>query len=640
MGEPLQIPIHLDKSPAEASAEAFRQSMRALQAGLVADAKAATQAEVATHKAGTNAKTVALKTMTEEGQKDIGKLRDELGRFRKGVDDLGDGYVASGKSGVASFMSVTQAIPGVLAGMGRVNALGKIWLDSIKESGDLLRKQGQSLLEKLEPQGRIAGLQNKNADISFVVKQAALRKRTLLTEDESLKAQEAFANSGAQFIGQGRGKLDQDEAQAAFERTAKLGVAKKFDPAAVADLTGRTMGMRDFSGLKKGEASQEIGRLVNQSMSVLEAGGGDAPRLVTEVNKIAGASVNEDSLKGSFRSPVDVAKLVSVLNETSPGQESESARAAMKALRSFDDKKAGPLLKRAKITHEDDVFSSLAKLAPMLEAEAKAGPKGTTIKDVIGKSFEDEQGRNAIAGLINKGVYGGMFDARDATAAANAAPGALDDQVASFRKSDRGVLRTQDAEASYNETIKGSRVAKINFLEREADNALDKTGKRDTSGMLALEKVIKLGSFGTIDPRANSRDARMKNQLLARMTPELREQYKDVSIPTNPEKRSDVFNRMIRDIEGTGRSAISDMMTAPGMEKPPAANAGRMPGQAGQVGMPNGEPGQGADPALTENNRLLAENNKLLAAQAGPPPTPNKAPATVPFIGAKPARNR
>jgi hypothetical protein len=577
----LSLNLRLDKSPAKAAAEAVRADLQEVNAGMLLDTKKVLSQEAEAHRA-LNQTVLSASVATQRAdvaahQQANERKRDATGRFaadmtqtmsaahekiKAKADATKDAHVSIGTAGTTSFASVLQAIPGVLAGMDKLIAGARMWGDAVKEAADRMRNAGQATNNELDSVAKVAALKGRTADAAFVQDLAKERTRTGQTKAEQLKGQEAFMNSGAQFIGDGPGKLSQKQADQAYEATAKLAVAKNVDAGAMADLTGRAIGMKDYSKFGA-DASKMIAADVNQMMAVPSAGGGDESHLAGETAKVAAATVNEDALKGVFKSGKDVTKLVSVMNEVAPGAEAEATNALLRTVRGFDKGKGGAFLKKSGVTAEGTAFSAIEKLSKSLRDEAQRQGHGITIQDVINQNFEDEQGRKALGAAVNKGVFGGMFDQREKVAQANATPEQVKTLTDKFRGSERGAKRFADADQELIDADKGAKQNRIALLEKQAQADINRSGGRDSSWRIFAGKAVSALSLGSIDIDQQGQDRQMLRKLRARMTPELREKYKDATLANgplsvSPEERNKLLNSMMEDIELTGANPLSD----------------------------------------------------------------------------------
>lgn len=576
----MQVGIHLNKAPALAEAEGFRADMKRLNAGLLADSQAAAARETE----------VAKKSRDDRGRFIAGAKADAVSAYRAIGDaavQAGDKAAKAGAEGASAFRGMGEAGVGglgsivssfgpVMAGITSAISLTKVWGDALDEIGKKQDARAKAVNAEFNKDRRVGALEGKPVDAKFVVEQARASKRTMLNADELRTAKEAFQGAGAQHIGEGPGKLAPELGRRAFEETAKLGVSQGYDASVVAEMTGRAVGRHKTEGAAAPEA---VKRDVNAAMSVLASGQGDESKLAVSANKLDAALAGEDSTKGVFQKNSDVAVLTSTLAEGFGEEEVTSAgQSLVKGLRGTgkDDKQA-ELLKRAGITLKDNPIQALKKLAPVLEKEAK--DKGVSIQDVAKEHFADELQQRSVAVGV-KGVQTGVVAAREKTAEEASAPGAADEKVRKFRTTQAGVQRQNEADRALVEAEKGEKTSKLAQVEEQANTDLEKSGVTQTPAAKALAGFIKSATFGAVDPEAAVRDNRMKKRLLARMTPALQKKYADAEVPTDPRARADFFNRMIRDIEATGRSAISDVAIDPNSEEAADLREGALGGPA------------------------------------------------------------
>lgn len=421
-----------------------------------------------------------VKAGLREHSADMGKLRQEAAAAEKviiGVDgkarDASGKFVTMGKSGIDAFASIglgalsaDRAISKLIAGAYELDA-------ALKRAGERQKELAGDFNSGRAKLGELAGqINNGRNDDAFALSQAKFARDALMKQSEALAFRKNFNDSGAQFVGKTIPGTAADPAAGSrkFEaNSAKLAKAMGIEPGTVGDFMGT------ISGIKQFKSPDEALGVGYSSLAILQGGSGDTAHLAKETKKLMASLFGDDETKSVTDSPDEVATLISAAAEFAPGQESENARAGVRALRDFKSNKAGPLLKEAGITAQDTPLQAVAKLKPVVEAKAKA--QGVKPMDVLSASVEDITGATALAGYMNKGIDGGIFADRMGKAGGTA--GALD-RIAMFEAGSDGINAATQADQEYAETQLGAQNAAIDLARKAARAKLTASGYLDS----------------------------------------------------------------------------------------------------------------------------------------------------------------
>jgi hypothetical protein len=203
--------------------------------------------------------------------------------------------------------------------------------------------------------------------------------------------------------------------------------------------------------------------------------------LARQQAKVNAALVNEDELRGSVQSPEEAAALVSVAAEFSPADASEMVRASLRAVQQYGDKSAGPILAKAGIKSGMSPIEKFKRLAPVVEAEAKAS--GMNVNEVLrtkmGFSELEVQG---VGTMLNRGVTGGLFQKRQdiADRLAGEAPTAA--MIGEFSASPVGLDRIASSGVALAEMERGAENSRMETLRKQALERLVRDKRIDTTG--------------------------------------------------------------------------------------------------------------------------------------------------------------
>jgi hypothetical protein len=547
VAQKLEIEIGLNREPALDSAKRLRGDLRGLNESIHADAKAMVEAETKLH----------------------AKARDERGRFaRQAAEQSEAAYRKSGEAGRSSFAMMATAAGGALQVVNQLVSAMKVYSDTLDAVRRKERERGQKGASGLEAQRELAALMGEDPGVEFGKKMALQRRRTLMTAEEQVSFGKALADGGAQFVGQGK-QVSKEQDAAAREKVAALAVARGISPDAAGQLLGRIYGARDWKGQSPDAIVAEFGAAAGQ----LSAGSGDASRLATETAKTMAALSSDDTMRGRIRGPAAAARMVSLMAESNPGEEATSVRALARGLFDFGDKRAAPLLKEAGIQQTDDMEAALQKLSPVIEGKAKQ--RGVPLQTIVSESFSDEQVRTALVGAMG-GVKAGVLDQRRGVEAEARLPGADLKVLTKFRESDLGAVRRQATNEEVDESLRGLNRVPLEVLEGRARTRIKTQIERP--GMQWLNSAIKTLSGGTIDGEQSAVDKEMLRDLLASAPKDVKERYRDASIPDNPKMRREFFGKVMGDMEQSGVNPLAAGDSVLGEMKKQTAALERMAG--------------------------------------------------------------
>lgn len=292
--------------------------------------------------------------------------------------------------------------------------------EASKQAIEYNKQITQTLIKQLDAERELQALRGKNSTPETALETIRAAKQAGLTPEAMRNFQTEFLNSGAQFVGK---TMTEEQSKKFGIQAASLSAKTGIGPDVIGDLAGKIMGQHDYS--KEGEAGvNEAFKRLAQTQAILAAGSGGNTQLMSQQARTMASLMSENSQQGVFSRPQDVATLVSTFAEFNPEEANVYARASLRGLRDFDDKKTGALLKRAGITPQTDTMEAIEKLAPLVNAEAQQGNLKTY--DVLNKYFADERTTTALSVLINKGVGpNGTFAARKQVEDATTTEGTL-----------------------------------------------------------------------------------------------------------------------------------------------------------------------------------------------------------------------
>lgn len=523
MPTPLEIKIGLDRTEAIESARRLRAELKGVNQGVVADAKIVSEEETAVHR----------------------KARDERKKFAK------EGAEAS----KMTFASVAMAAQGTIATITAMTSAMRAYSDILDQVRRKESERAKAALGGLESMRELAALQGAKPDAGFVRAQARERRFTLQTVGEQVGFGKALADGGAQFIGSNVTAAQDKEVRS---KVAALAVARGINPDAAGTLLGKIYGARDWRGRDPAEIVTEFGATAAQ----LSAGSGDASHLAKETTKVMAALSSDDVMRGRIRGPAAAARMVSMIAESSPGEEAAATRALAKGLFDFQDKKSRGILTEAKISQTDDMETALRKIAPVIEARAKA--KGVPTQAIVSENFVDEQVRTALTGSLNS-LGKGVLEQRRGVEAQARMPGAMESALADFRANVLGANRVQATNEETDETLRGIRGAPLELLEQRARTRLKPS--LESSFNQGLNLLIKAGSLGAFDAEKDLVSRNMMADLMSRAPEDVRREFEGQEPPTHPEMRRKFFGKVMGRMEAAGVDPLTGGSADPVLEE-------------------------------------------------------------------------
>lgn len=572
-----------------------------------------------------------------------GQKQKEAQRTAGFTDQLGNAVLGL----VGGYSALSFAVE-LLKGIGDAT---KAAAEHQKELADQVIRQRDTLRE-------LQSMKGGQATTQATIEHAQFAGKAGLTVAEATKFRTSFAGSAAQYEGRTLSKKEFAEyEQLMAQEAAVTGI----DADVLGDLSGKTAGFRNF-GKYGDQAAETAAGEFHQNLSILQHGSGGNKTLATEMARTTARMLSDQETKGTFKSSKEAAIFVSALAEAGDEGVETYARAAVRGLRGLDERdprnKQAELLKKAKITLADSPQQAAEKLAPVVDELVKAGPKGTTVQDVLKTYFHEEREAQAIAVLLNKGTgKGGLFEEREAFAATmeGRKPGEerTDEQVnaaraAAFQASldkartdpnNAQAARLAEAALEQSKIKGGARTVKYETLrtraladlmdpDRPGGKAIDtdETNKVDFLKDKATPLQMARTTFGLSE---GAREERIKTQMAIKTLLNARKAGVAVdetkfgirAVLGTKEQSAQAFEELFKQIEDTGMNPLTGeknaMFTPPGMPGGPDAGA-----VAGAVGGAAGPPNLG-DPATMQ---LLGEIRDRLAPP-GPAPLP---PAAVP----------
>jgi hypothetical protein len=523
MSQRLEIEIGLSKDEAVSSARRLRSELKGISEGVTADAKAASEAEINIHR----------------------RARDERGKFAKEA-------AANEK---ASFAQIATAAAGTLNVISAMSNAMRTYSNILDEVRKKEADRARSSMTGLEKMRELAALQGEKPSFAFAQRQAAARRFTLQTADEQIAFGKAVADGGAQFVGR---TVTPEQDKMVRDRVAALAVAKGIGPDAAGTLLGKIYGARDW----RGQDAQNIVTEFGASAAQLAAGTGDASHLAGETTKVMAALSSDDAMRGRIRGPAAAARMVSMVAESSPGEEATGVRALAKGLYDFQDVKSKGILTASGIKQTDDLETALGKIAPEIERRAKAG--GVPIQAIIGQNFADEQVRTNLAGALTA-MQAGVLDQRRGVEAQARAPGGIDRMLGDFRGSDLGAIRVQRTQEDISETELGLRAAPLDLLEQRARTRLK--GSLEAPGRQLFNMVTKGITLGGMDLERSQVDMAIRDELLGRAPADIRRDFGG-PIPSHDDaRRKEYFGAMMGRMSAAGVDPLTGGNADPILEE-------------------------------------------------------------------------
>lgn len=479
----------------------------------------------------------------------------------KAATEAGGAIREAGQAGAAGLLEMSAAVELVENGLNKLVGIARTVRDTIQEAARISRDMTKGFTDERERVAELAAVMGKPADNKFTLENANFNKEVGFRPGEGLDFRENFQNVGQQYAGK---TISQKEFAEYEKQAGKMGLARKLEPGVAGDFFGSVLGFKDFS--KFGDkASEEALATGNASIEVLKRGKGDNATLVKQLSELNSSLLNEDSLKGAITDPNISAMLISAAAEKNPAEASQMTQSALRGLRDFGGD-AKPLLDKAGVTPAMDPITSLRRIQPVVEAEAKA--KGLTNDDVLKTYFKDHLTQSGIGVFLNKGVSGGIFKDREDLLAGKI-PGmpaitgqkAAMDVLEGFDASERGQLRKAEAGTKETELGKGGANSRLAILREQATDELKKEGAIDTTSSMLMDNFVWKPLTGfTIDPREMSIEAR-QGEIIRR-----RGKAAGVDIPAGPlmgyhsvEGMNENFNAAMDKIAAGGGNPLADL---------------------------------------------------------------------------------
>lgn len=416
-----------------------------------------------------------------------------LGRFTKGAGEAGTAAAAAGQAGAEGFGAAALAANLGTMALGKMAqaaaALGQA-LEAAAQKQEALAKGFASQGDKLR---ELAGMEGKQVDAAYTLDFAKFQKATAMRPEEALAFRTEFLNSGAQYLGR---TISQGEAGQLQEQAASLAVARGLDPRQVGDLAGNLLGAKDWQQQFGDQASEAVLGTVARVMAGLGRGRGETSQLLGQTTELMAASVNEDVLKGTFRTPEEAAALVSTMAEYKPAEAGVYAQAAIRSLRDFQDKKMGPELQKAGVTPLMPFAEAAERFGKVITEESTA--EGVPIQDIIARYAPDIRQQRALATLINKGLgpQGAMADRMKFMGGFGAETATAD--IGAFRATDVGMTREAEADVALAQAQRGAELQRPNILRTQAIAELTREKQIDTTAAEISNFVARGASFGLI----------------------------------------------------------------------------------------------------------------------------------------------
>lgn len=491
--EDLVIKLKLNRDEARREQRAFVAEQKRVEAEVLTDVHAKERAKVALVKEANRERVRdARDAMKEEVEAQKRAAIEAAATWKDKATDISKSSIAMIGGATAVAQHAMSMIKQVLTEVGQ----------ALRDAEARSRRLAGGFGEQREAVAHLAGLEGRKPDNEYVLDLARRNARTGLTPQEALAAGESFFNSAAQFKGRTISNAEFDQFR---EQQERLAVSRSVEADVLADMSGRQLGTTDFRRFGANASEMALAG-VNQKIAILEAGGGNVSQLGRETVKLEAATANEEALRGQLRPGVDAAKIISIMAEGMSEGQAVAAASGMRALRGVGEKdKQAPLLNEAGVTLEDSVFSALEKLTPVLEARARAGKPGTSIQDVLTQNIPDVEAARAISIMINKGVSGGAFAARDVVATQNAGP----ESVMNLMNAADLFPNVRERRAAQNEILAelevGGKGTELEVERRNARAQLIRGGLIDTPTTNLTDKIVDTLSAGLFSDREQRR---------------------------------------------------------------------------------------------------------------------------------------
>jgi hypothetical protein len=473
------------------------------------DARQATQ-EVKVDLSGVEAAALRMVKAVEDGLKKLGRDNRSIAKqqredWKQLFDELQKGHDRSAegarKFGGASSLAMGAAAAGtqkLLDLLGGIPAAFAAAEQAQQRFSGRFASQQDQLAE-------LAAISGQPLDATFVRQFAQFNRRTGFRAQESLAFQQSLLNTGAQYVGR---NISEPEARQFQEQLGQLALARGLDPSIAGNIGGTALALTNYNQFGEG-ASEEATTRVNRALAILGRGAGENRALAESLTKVTAASVNEDSLRGSFRSMDEAAALISTMAEGMPQETEVYTRATLRGLRDFEGT-AKPLLEKAGITPQTPTLEAIQRLAPVVEEEARR--KGLTIQDVLAQYFPDERTSKGLAVAINRGVAGGVIEDR-LKYGQQFGRAETQAQIDAYRKSNRGRMRMADAAVESAEITRGAATEEVDILRRRALARMIESGQIGSVSNEMTKFIQGVGSFGALGSEGAQIDAQVQTEL-------------------------------------------------------------------------------------------------------------------------------
>jgi dihydroxyacetone kinase DhaKLM complex PTS-EIIA-like component DhaM len=371
-----------------------------------------------------------------------------------------------------AMIATTVAMKGLSMGV----SLMKDFSAASQEAWKYNEQITSDLIKRMQVERELQALQGRKSTAETAIETLRFAMNAGMSAEDATKFKTEFQNSGAQFVGK---TVTQQQSEQFQKQAAQFAAVKGIEADVVGDLAGKLTGQHDFS--KEGAAgSKELFKRMAQSMSILSAGSGGNSQLVNQQARIMASLMSEDETAGVFKTPQEVATLVSTFAEASPKETETYSKAAVRGLRDFKGKPAA-LLTQAGITPQTNFMDAVNNIAPIIDKIAKE--TGEKRYDVLGRYFEDQETKTALSVLLNKGVGpNGAFAARAQTAK-DTEPDKVLAEMNDALNDMKGPLAATSAatgkQLAEAERAKG-RIGYQNFAQ-QAENSLIAKGELNTS---------------------------------------------------------------------------------------------------------------------------------------------------------------
>jgi hypothetical protein len=487
----------------------------------------------------------------------MGRARDATGKFTAGVKEAGEAGEAAGKRGSMSFTELASAISVVKQGFGPLISLAHEYGAALEAAAAKRREITKSFTDERDRLRALATVMDTVANTDFTKKQSAFRAATGMTANEALSFREEFQNAGAQFKGT---RISAAGHEAAELQGGKLSAILGLPPEQTGEMTGRVVGMRDRTKMTDEAAAADVRAKTYSASMILQHGSGRPSVLTNQFNMAAASALNEDAMKGAFQDPNQVATAVSIAAEKHDAQAAEMVKAALRVYRNFDDKDTKPLLEGAGVGRETSFEDATRKIADFVAKEAKAGPAGTKMTDVLAKYVPEHLGREAVEVFTNKVA---LFDERAAYAKqfeGTAPSQAVIDKATA--DADQGLqLRLAEEAKAKAMADRASLDARMETLRKQADAENESDAVGAPTGSMARwwgNQATRAMTGGLADPERVRQEQRMAHILARRgksvgldMTP---------LVDDFPETAKSDLQAMVAKIEAAGGDPYKDMV--------------------------------------------------------------------------------